>query len=168
MSVRVVVDDLWLQRFGGHNIDVQELERASTCMADKLMQAGCEIATKLRVLSNCGATVAAAWRAGDADRTKPRNRFRVREASVHSGAAGGSGKSTATAGEDCACLCQKANHHEVAVTGLNETQQQLSRSQMASCVVKRMHGKSATKVLMMAGDELDKVFDSLARGGDLF
>ena len=52
----------------------------------------------------------------------------------------------------------------VAVTGLNETQLQ-SRSQMASCLVKRMYGKSTAMVLMMAGDELDPVypvFDSLA------
>ena len=41
MSIRVVVDDLSLQRFGGHNTVAQKLERASTCMAEK-----CEIATK--------------------------------------------------------------------------------------------------------------------------
>ena len=49
----------------------------------------------------------------------------------------------------------KANHYGVAVTGLNETQLQQSRSQMASCLAKRMYGKSATT-------ELDPVFDSLA------
>ena len=41
----------------------------------------------------------------------------------------------------------KANHNGVAVT---------------SCLSKRMHGKSATMVLMMAGNEPDLVFDSLA------
>ena len=56
----------------------------------------------------------------------------------------------------------KANHYGVAVTGLNETQLQQSRSQMVSCLAKRMHGKSSTMVLMMAGHELDPVFDSLA------
>ena len=56
----------------------------------------------------------------------------------------------------------KANHYGVEVTGLNETQLQQSCSQMASCLAKRMHGKSATVVLMMAGSELDPVFDSLA------
>ena len=55
----------------------------------------------------------------------------------------------------------KANHHGVAVTGLNETQLKQSRSQMASCLAKRMHGKSATMVLMVAGSELDPIFDSL-------
>ena len=54
----------------------------------------------------------------------------------------------------------KANHNGVAVTGLNETQLQQSRSQMASCLAKRVYGKSATMVLMMAGSELDPVFDS--------
>ena len=33
---------------------------------------------------------------------------------------------------------------------------------MASCLAKRMHGKTATMVLMKAGNELDPVFDSLA------
>ena len=56
----------------------------------------------------------------------------------------------------------KANLHGVAVTELNETQLQQSRSQMASCLAKRMHGKSVTMVLMIAGSELDPVFDSLA------
>ena len=56
----------------------------------------------------------------------------------------------------------KANHNVVAVTGLNETQLQQSRLQTASCLAKRMHGKGATMVLMMAGSELDPVFDSLA------
>ena len=53
VSIRVVVGDLSLHRFGGHNVVAQELEGASTCMASKLMQAGCEIATKKsKVLSN--------------------------------------------------------------------------------------------------------------------
>ena len=56
----------------------------------------------------------------------------------------------------------KATLCGVAVIGLNETQLQQPRSQMASCLAKRMHGKSATMVLMMAGDELDPVFDPLA------
>ena len=94
VSIRVVVDHLSLQRFGDHNRVTQELERASTCTAAKLMQAGCEIATMMsKVLSNsicvAAGTAAAAWRAGVADRTKPRNRFRVRETSNHSGATGG-------------------------------------------------------------------------------
>ena len=96
VSVRVVVDDLSLQRFDDHNRVAQELERASTCMAANLMQAGCEIATKKsKVLSNSisvAGMAAAAWRAGDADRTDPRNRLRVREASDHSGATGAAGE----------------------------------------------------------------------------
>ena len=56
----------------------------------------------------------------------------------------------------------KANHYGLGVAGLNETQLQQSRSQMASCLAKRMHGESGTMVLMRAGDELDPVFDSLA------
>ena len=53
VSVHVVVDDLLLQRFGDRDSVAQELERASMCMADKLMQAGCERATKTsKVLSN--------------------------------------------------------------------------------------------------------------------
>ena len=113
MSVRVVVDDLSLQRFGDHNRVTQELERASTCMAAKLMQAGCEIATKKsRVLSNT-ITVRARLQA----RLQPRGVQATRTernlgidfalgASDHSGAtargwrspkdvSGGSGKSTA-------------------------------------------------------------------------
>ena len=35
----------------------------------------------------------------------------------------------------------KANHYGVAVAGLNETQLQQSRSQVASCLAKRQHGK---------------------------
>ena len=46
MSIRVVVDDRSLQRFGDHDRVARELELASTCMAAKLMQAGCEMATK--------------------------------------------------------------------------------------------------------------------------
>ena len=53
----------------------------------------------------------------------------------------------------------KVNRYGVAVTGLNETQLQQSRSQMASCLAKRMHGKSATTVLTTAGDGLHPVFD---------
>ena len=55
----------------------------------------------------------------------------------------------------------KANHNGVVVTGLNETQLQQSRSQVASCLAKRMHDKSVTMVLMTAGNVLDPVFDSL-------
>ena len=74
VSIRVVVDDVSsLQLFGDHNRVTQELERGSTCMAAKLMQAGCEIATK--VLSNselraskAAGSAAAAWRVGDADK----------------------------------------------------------------------------------------------------
>ena len=46
--------------------------------------------------------------------------------------------------------------------GSNETQLQQSRSQVASCLAKRLDGKSVAMVLMMAGDELDPVFGSLA------
>ena len=42
----------------------------------------------------------------------------------------------------------KANHHGVAVTGLNATQLQQSRSQVASCLAKRVRGKSVAMVLM--------------------
>ena len=50
---RVVVDDLSLQPFGEPIQVAHELELASTCMASKLTQAGCEIATKKsKVLSN--------------------------------------------------------------------------------------------------------------------
>ena len=56
----------------------------------------------------------------------------------------------------------KANHYGVPVTGLNEMQLQQSRCQVASCLAKRLHGKSVTMVLMKAGLELDPVFDSLA------
>ena len=53
VSIRVVVDDLSLQRFGDHNRVAHELELPSTCMASKLAQAGCEVATKKsKVLSN--------------------------------------------------------------------------------------------------------------------
>ena len=100
VSSRVVVDDLSLQRFGGHNVVAQELERASTCMASKLTQAGCEIATKKsKVLSNSvfvrpklQARLQASWRAGHEDTTKPRDRFRLREASCHIGATGAAGE----------------------------------------------------------------------------
>ena len=158
----------------------QELEGASTCMAAKLMQAVCDIATKKsQVLSNsnlcagqAASTGAAAWRAGDADRTEPRNRLRVREASDHSGATGAAGEVQRTCQADqvpwrrrlaqnAHAPVSEANQDGLAVTGLNETQLQQSRSQMASCLAKRMHGKSATTVLMMAGDELDPVFDSV-------
>ena len=35
---------------------------------------------------------------------------------------------------------------------------QQSRSQLASCLTRRLHGKSVTMVLMAAGDQLDPVF----------
>ena len=53
--------------------------------------------------------------------------------------------------------CRKANHYVLAVTGLNETQLEQSRSQMASCLAKRMHGKSASTALKMAGNELGRM-----------
>ena len=46
VSFRVFVDDLSLQRFGSHDRVAHELELVSTCLASKLAQAGCEIATK--------------------------------------------------------------------------------------------------------------------------
>ena len=53
VSIRVVVDDLLLQRLGDHNWVAHELELASTCVASKLTQAGCEVATKKsKVLSH--------------------------------------------------------------------------------------------------------------------
>ena len=45
----------------------------------------------------------------------------------------------------------KANHYGVVVTGLNETQ-----LQRLACVAKRLHGKSVTMVLMMAGNKLER------------
>ena len=160
VSTRVVVDDLSLQRFGDHNRVTQELERASTCMAPKRMQAGFEIATKRsKVLSNSFSVrarlqAAAAWRAGDADRTKPRNRFFVRDASDHSGATGAAGEvqRPCEAGREIPRQivgAMAATAGGVAVNGLNVTQLQQSRSQMTSCLAKRMHGKSATMVLML-------------------
>ena len=110
VSARVVVDDLSLQRFDDHNRVAHELERASTCMAANFMQAGCEIATKKsKVLSNSisvAGTAAAAWRAGDADRTdgrgwrSPKDQESPRQIL---------GAMAATAGADCACMhqCQK-------------------------------------------------------------
>ena len=56
----------------------------------------------------------------------------------------------------------KANHCGVAITGLIETQLQQSWSQVASCLAKRLRGRSATMVLMTAGNELDLVFYSSA------
>ena len=50
VSIRVVVDDLALRHCGEHNRVAQELELASNCMAAKLTQAGCEVATQ----SPCG------------------------------------------------------------------------------------------------------------------
>ena len=70
------------------------------------------------------------------------------------------GAVAATAG---AARVSEANHCGVAVTGLNETHLQQSLSQVPSCLANRMHGKSATMVLMTAGNELGPVFDSLAR-----
>ena len=55
VSIRVVVSAPSLQRFDDHNRIAHELELASTCMATKLTQAGCEMATKKsKVLSNSG------------------------------------------------------------------------------------------------------------------
>ena len=42
----------------------------------------------------------------------------------------------------------EVNHRGVAVTGLNETQLQQSQSQVATCLAKRLRGKSVTMVLM--------------------
>ena len=114
----------------------------------------------------------AARRAGNAGRAKSQNRHRVREAASAAGEVQRVcgkrirkihrqvvGAVVAMAGADGV---SKANHYGVAVTGLNETQLQESRSQVASCLARRMHDKSATMVLMMSGNELDPVFDSLA------
>ena len=161
----------------------QELERASTCMASKLTQAGCEVATKKsKVLSNSvfvrtklqtwmqplgvqatriernlgidfasGRRVAAVVRRARLEKSKGRVR-RIRK--IH-------GKPPVPWRRRLAQIVHasvaKGNHYGVAVTGLNETQ---SRSQMASCLAKRMHRKSATVVPMMAERELDLVFDS--------
>ena len=46
VSIRVVVDDLSLRRFGDHNRGAQELGLPSHCLAIRLTQAGCELATK--------------------------------------------------------------------------------------------------------------------------
>ena len=181
VSIRVVVDDLSLQCFGDHNRVSRELELASTCMATKL-----EIATKKsKVLSNSIST-----RAKLQTRLQPHGVQATRR-ERNLGIDFTSGKRVATAvrrarlekskgrqanqensrqvvpwrrrlAQIAHASLSKANHYGVAVTGLVETQLQQSRSQVASCLAKRMRGKSATTVLMMAGDELDPVFDSLA------
>ena len=100
VSIRVVVDDLSVQHFGGHNVVAQELERASTCMADNAHASRVRESNKevqgprqlgLRADKAAGAA-AAPWCASDEDRTKPRNRFRIREASGQSGATGTAGE----------------------------------------------------------------------------
>ena len=82
-------------------------------------------------------TAAAAWRAGDADRTKPRNRLPVREARDQDQENPRQivGAMAATAGADCACLSVKSKPQRCG----------------GHCLAKRMHGKSATMVLMLAG-----------------
>ena len=180
VSIRVVVDDLSLQRFGDQQRVAHELELASRCMAGKLRQAGCEVATKKsKVLSN-----SVFVRAKLQMRLAPLG-VQATRAERNLGIDFSSGKRASTAvrrarlekskgrvkrirkihGSSAVPLRQrlaKANHFGVAVTGLNETQLQQSRSQLASCLAKRLHGKSVTIVLMTAGDQLDPVFDSLA------
>ena len=97
VSIRVVVDDLSLQRFGDHNLVAREIELAITCMTAKLLQAGCEIATKKsKVLSNsvCGQSCRCGWltRAGNAGGAKSRHRLCARETSVQRGAASAAGE----------------------------------------------------------------------------
>ena len=181
MSIRVVVDDRSLQRFGDHDRVARELELASTCMAAKLMQAGCEMATKKssKVLSksisvraklqmrlvplgvkatradrNLGIDFASGKRVSTAVRRARPERSRgcvKRIRNIH-------GKSSVPwrrrLAQSAHASVSHANHCGVAVTGLNETQLQQSRSKGAS--------RLATMVLIMAGNELDPVFDSLA------
>ena len=188
VSIRVVVDDLSLQRFGDQHRVVQELEGASSCLARVLKLAGCEIATKKsKVLSNTlfvraklqtrlaplgvkavqaernlgsdytsGKRASSAVRRARLEKSKGRVK-RIRK--LH-------GPSSVPLRQRLARIAQasvaRVNHYGVSVTGLNETQLQQSRSQMASCLTKRMHGKSVTMVLMAAGEQLDPIFDSLA------
>ena len=81
-EVRVVVDDLSLQRFGDYNrVAHHELELASTCMTIKLTQAGCEITTKKSMVLSNSVSVRAKLQlrlppprcAGNAGRAEPRN-----------------------------------------------------------------------------------------------
>ena len=51
-----------------------------------------------------------------------------------------------------------ANHYGITVAGLNETQLHQSRSQVASCMSKRLHGKSVTMLLMTSRSELRPCF----------
>ena len=97
VSIRVVVDDLSLQRLGDHNLVARELELglAGTCMAAKLKHAGCEIATKKSKVPN---NPVSAWaklrRAGNWGRAKSR------EASIHSGAVSAAGEVQRACGAD--------------------------------------------------------------------
>ena len=104
-----------LQRFDDHNRVTQELERARTCMAAKLMQAACEIATqKSKVLSN-SVSVRARLRSLGIDfasgkRVTPAVRRARLEKSKGACKADQEnprqivGAVAATAGADCACL----------------------------------------------------------------
>ena len=63
VQILLVVGDLSLQRYGHHERVAQELDRASKCLATKLIQAQCEVAIKKsNVLSNsvCASKVAGA------------------------------------------------------------------------------------------------------------
>ena len=132
----------WWDRFGRGCVP-HELEFASTCMAAKLTK-------KSKVLSNSVSVRAKlqtrlAPLGVQATRTErnlgldfasgKRVSTVVRRARLQKSY--GRAKRTRTASRRCHC--------GVAVTGLNETQLQHSRSQVASCL--RMHGKSATMVL---------------------
>ena len=121
-----MVDVFSLQRFGDHNRVAQELERASTCMAAKLMQAGCEIATKEPKVPSNSIFVRAKLQARLQRERKLGIDFASVKASDHSGAASAAGEvqrtcqadqenplqivgaMAATAGADCACLSVKS------------------------------------------------------------
>ena len=161
----------WLMTRGSvfdyHNWVAHELELPSTYVASKLTQAGCEIATKKSKVLSSSVSVGAKLQmrfAGNAGRTEPRNRLYVKKASVHSGAAGALEKSkgrvdqenpwqvvgsaAATATADCASLSVKSKPLR---SGGHWAQRKrtCSQSQMASCLAKRMRGKSATMVLIL-------------------
>ena len=180
VSIRVVVDNLSLQRFGDHNQVAHELELASSCMASKL-----EIATKKskvlgtsvfvraklqqrlaplqvqaaraqRPLISRQANVCPAVRRARLEKSKGRVK-RIRN--LH-------GKASVPLRQRLARIerasVSKATHYGIAVTGRIDTQLQQSRTQVASCVSTRLHGKNVTMVLITSESELDPIFDSLA------
>ena len=99
VQILVVVGDLSLQRCGHHERVAQELDRASKCLATKLIQAQCDVAiNKSKVLSN-SRSVRARWQArltplggaGFQGEAEPWHRFHSRTAGLHGCAAGAVG-----------------------------------------------------------------------------